>query len=54
MHYNKPILTIFILSFLFSDNIKVRPIVFSHHSSNGSDWVYKNKPITIFGAGLGA
>ena len=55
MHYNnKSILTIFILSFLFSDNIKVKPIVFSHHSSNGSDWVYKNKPITIFGAGLGA
>jgi hypothetical protein len=48
------IFLILILSSLLSDNIKVNPIVFSHHSSNGSDWIYNNTPITIFGAGLEA
>ena len=50
----KSIFSILTLSLLLSDNIKIEPIAFSHHSSNGSDWIYKNTPITIFGAGLGA
>ena len=45
---------ILILSLLFSDNIIIKPLILSHHSSNGSDWLYKNKSITIFGGGLGA
>ena len=48
------IFLILILSSLLSGNIIVNPIIFSHHSSNGSDWIYKNTPITIFAAGLGA
>ena len=50
----KSIFSILILSLLLSDNFKIEPIAFSHHSSNGSDWIYKNTPISIFGAGLGA
>ena len=30
----------------------IKPILFSHFSSNGSDWVYESDPITTFGAGL--
>ena len=41
-----------IISITFSDELKVKPIIFTLHSSNGSDWVYEKTPITSFGAGL--
>ena len=41
-----------IISITFSDELKVKPIMFTLHSSNGSDWVYEKTPITSFGAGL--
>ena len=42
----------FIISFTFSNDLNVKPIIFALHSSNGSDWVYEKTPITSFGAGL--
>jgi len=41
-----------ITSSLFSEKLMIKPILFSHFSSNGSDWVYESDPITTFGAGL--
>ena len=41
-----------ITSSLFSEELMIKPILFSHFSSNGSDWVYESDPITTFGAGL--
>ena len=42
-----------ILSFGFSEKLKVEPLLFTFHSSNGSDWIYDKSPITTFGAGIG-
>ena len=42
----------FFISLIFSDNLEVKPIIFTLHSSNGSDWVYDKTPLTSFGAGL--
>ena len=42
----------FIISFSSSDDLKVKPIIFALNSSNGSDWIYEETPITSIGAGL--
>ncbi|MEL1226829.1 MAG: hypothetical protein VW963_08795 [Candidatus Neomarinimicrobiota bacterium] len=42
----------FFISLTFSDDLEVKPIIFTLHSSNGSDWVYEKTPLTSFGAGL--
>ena len=42
----------FFISLIFSDDLEVKPIVFTLHSSNGSDWVYEKTPLTSFGAGF--
>ena len=42
----------FFISLTFSDDLDIKPIIFTLHSSNGSDWVYEKSPITSFGAGL--
>ena len=42
----------FFISLTFSDDLEVKPIVFTLHSSNGSDWVYDKTPLTSFGAGF--
>ena len=54
MRYNKLKIIILLISLSFSKDIKVRPLFLYQYSSDGSDWVYENNPITIFGAGLGA
>ena len=54
MRYNKLKVIIFLISLSFSKDIKVRPLFLYQYSSDGSDWVYKKNPITIFGVGLGA
>ena len=43
---------LFIISFTIANDLKVKPIIFALHSSNGSDWVYEKTPLTSFGAGL--
>ena len=43
----------FIFSLIYSNNLKVKPIIYTLYSSNGSDWVYEKKTITSFGTGLG-
>ena len=53
MHLKKYIFFLhFFISLTFSDDLEVKPIVFTLHSSNGSDWVYDKTPLTSFGAGL--
>ena len=42
-----------IFSFIYSNNLKVKPIIYTLYSSSGSDWIYENSPITTFGTGLG-
>ena len=42
----------FFTSLIFSDDLEVKPVVFTLHSSNGSDWVYEKTPLSSFGAGL--
>ena len=37
---------------LLATQIIIKPSIFSIHSSNGSDWMYQNKPINIFGLGV--
>ena len=41
-----------IISLTIANDLKVKPIIFALHSSNGSDWVYEKTPLTSFGAGL--
>tara|TARA_B100000900_G_scaffold414458_1_gene441152 strand:+ start:102 stop:1466 length:1365 start_codon:yes stop_codon:yes gene_type:complete len=43
-----------ILSFnkLLSSNFIIKPSIFAIHSSNGKDWMYKEKAINIFGFGI--
>ena len=53
MHFKRYIFFFhFFISLTFSDDLEVKPIVFTLHSSNGSDWVYDKTPLTSFGAGL--
>ena len=40
------------LSTSFANNIKVKPIIFTIHSTNSKDWMYEKKPLTIFGFGV--
>mgnify|MGYP001459388998 CR=1 FL=1 len=54
MIFNIKFLCYFVIfiSIPLSNNLKTKPILFYYNSSKGSDWIYKNNPLTIFGAGL--
>ncbi|MAQ87012.1 MAG: hypothetical protein CMG23_02240, partial [Candidatus Marinimicrobia bacterium] len=45
--------SLFTCTIVYSNSLKVKPIMYANHSSNGSDWIYESTPITSFGAGLG-
>ena len=53
MHHKRYIFFLyFFISLTFSDDLEIKPIIFTQHSSNGSDWVYDKTPLTSFGAGF--
>ena len=45
--------SLFTFTIIYSNNLKVKPIIYALHTSNGSDWIYESTPITSFGGGLG-
>ena len=44
-------LVIFIFQLILCDQ-KLTPIIFYHNAFKGSDWIYEDKQVTIFGAGI--
>ena len=51
--YNFKITTFLILfTFGFSESFSIKPVLFSQYLSSGSDWMIKDSPISIYGAGL--
>ena len=43
---------VFCISQLIFCNQKLTPILFYHNAFKGSDWIYEDKQVTIFGAGI--
>ena len=37
---------------LFANNVIIKPSIFTIHSSNGKDWMYEEKAISVFGFGI--
>ena len=37
---------------LYASNVIIKPSIFTIHSSNGKDWMYQEKAITVFGFGI--
>ena len=52
MKYLIFILINFISNLLLATDVIIKPSVFSIYSSNGRDWMYEKKPISIFGLGV--
>ena len=52
MKYLIFILINFISNLLLATDVIIKPSVFSIYSSNGKDWMYEKKPISIFGLGV--
>ncbi len=55
MRFFKGIFVVTVFSTLIlSNNLIINPLIFIYHSTGGNDWMYKNKPVTFFGTGIGA
>jgi len=46
------ILMILTSNLLVATDLTIKPSIFSVYSSNGRDWMYRKKPVSIFGLGV--
>ena len=52
----KVILVLYLIFFtntIYSSNIDVLPILYTHYESSGSDYIVINQPVTVYGWGIG-